>query len=188
MSENRNVTVCMYGAASDKIDDLYIRQVYQLGRAIARRGWKLIYGGGASGLMGAVARGARDGGGEIIGVGPSWMDEREPIFEADTVIRTETMADRKQIMEDNTDAFIIAPGGIGTFDEFFQTLTLKDLNRHRKPILLYNIDGYYDELEEFIGDCFRKGFIREDVMKMFGSCTGVEEMLDRIAEEIAAQE
>ena len=186
MSEQNKITVCMYGAASETIDDLYIRQVYQLGRAIARRGWKLIYGGGAGGLMGAVARGVHDGGGEIIGVVPEWMDQREPIYESDTIIRTETMADRKQIMEDNADAFIIAPGGIGTFDEFFQTLTLKDLNRHEKPIVLYNIDGYYDELNDFVEQCCAKQFIRRSVIDMFCTRESAEDVLDVIEESVTA--
>ncbi len=181
---DNSITVCMYGAASDNIDDLYIRQVYGLGRGIALRGWKLIYGGGASGLMGAVARGVKDGGGFVIGVVPTWMDQREPIFASDTVIKTDNMADRKKIMEDNADAFIICPGGIGTFDEFFQTLTLKDLNRHRKPIILYNIDDYYTELVDFINNCTTKGFIRDYVPGMMGCSASADEILDMIAKEI----
>lgn len=181
---NKSITVCMYGAASDAIDDLYIRQVYGLGQAIAGRGWKLIYGGGASGLMGAVARGVKDGSGEVIGVVPTWMDQREPIFESDTVIRTDNMSDRKKIMEDNADAFIICPGGIGTFDEFFQILTLKDLNRHQKPIVLFNISDYYTELVDFIQKCEEKRFVRNYVPGMFACLSDSEEILDAIAREI----
>ena len=184
MKDINDITVCMYGAAREDIDPKYIEQVYELGKQIAARGWKLIYGGGASGLMGAIARGVKDNGGYVIGVVPTWMDQREPVFEADTVIKTDNMADRKKIMEDNADAFIVCPGGVGTLDEFFQILTLKDLSRQPKPIVLFNIDGFYDGLVEFIKEGAEKNFIRENVVDMFCTRDSVDAVLRRIGGEI----
>ena len=141
--------ICLYGAASPTIDKEYIERVEALGREMALRGHSLVFGGGGNGLMGAAARGVKEKGGHILGVIPRFFDEEnvEEIFsECDELIMPETMRERKQLMEDNAEAFIIVPGGIGTFEEFFEILTLKQLCRHKKPIGIYNIRGYYNEL------------------------------------------
>lgn len=160
--------VCIYASASDKIAEKYITTVELLGESLAKKGYSLIYGGGGSGLMGAAARGFRKGGGEVIGVVPTFMDKFEPIFDDCTeVIRTDDMAERKKIMEDGCDEFIIVPGGIGTFDEFFQALTLRELERHNKHIVIYNIDGYYTKLLEYLEDCIKNGFVKEKVLEFY---------------------
>lgn len=157
--------ICIYAAASDQIESKYIRAVENLGEQLAKEGHSLIYGGGATGLMGAAARGFRRGGGEVIGVIPTFMFDIEPTFHDCTqIIETEDMADRKEIMENECDEFIIVPGGAGTLDEFFQVVTLRDLNRHCKPIVLYNIDGYFTKLVEFMHEAVKKGFINEKVI------------------------
>ncbi len=181
----RRITICMYGAASDRIDQKYITPVEELGREIGARYHKLIYGGGASGLMGACARGVARAGGTVIGVVPGFMSSYEPIFEGCTdIIKTETMGQRKQIMEDNADAFIIVPGGIGTFDEFFQVLTLRELDRHNEPIVLFNVEGFYDSLIQVIEECIEKGFIREKVRGLFSVCATGKEALNVIETEL----
>ncbi len=182
----KRITICMYGAASDRIDQNYITAVEALGREIGKRNHKLIYGGGASGLMGACARGVSEAGGSVIGVVPCFMSSYEPIFEGCTeTIKIETMGQRKQIMEDNADAFIIVPGGIGTFDEFFQVLTLRELDRLDEPIVLFNVDGFYDSLIQVIDECIGKGFIREKVRKLFSVCADSKEALDVIEAELS---
>ena len=181
------LTICMYGAASDNIDSIYITETEKLGEEIAQRQHRLIYGGGASGLMGACARGAARMGGTIIGVVPRFMNEMEPINSNCTeIIHTETMGERKQIMEDNGDAFIIAPGGVGTLDEFFQILTLAELKRKTAPIILFNINGFYNDLISFINVGIEKGFIRSHVRELFHVCDTapgilnlIEQMLDK---------
>ena len=146
------MNITLYGAASDRIDRVYIERVEELGRAMARRGHTMVFGGGSMGLMGAAARGMSAENGRIIGVAPHFMHTLEPLYDYCTeLIHTETMADRKDIMEEKADAFIIVPGGIGTFDEFFQILTLKVLGRHKKPIILYNINGFWDNMISVIG-------------------------------------
>lgn len=160
--------VCIYASASDKIAEKYITAVEELGESLAKEGHSLIYGGGGSGLMGAAARGFRKGNGEVIGVVPTFMDKFEPIFDDCTeVIRTESMSERKKIMEDGCDEFIIVPGGIGTFDEFFQVLTLRELERHNKHIVIYNIDGYYTKLLEYLEECIKNGFVKEKVLEFY---------------------
>ena len=179
-----HLTICLYGGASDNVPPKYIETVEALGRAMAARGHELIYGGGASGMMGAAARGVTDRGGSVIGVVPKFLNSFEPMFDRCTAeIRTETMACRKEIMEENGDAFIIAPGGIGTFDEFFQVLTLRELGRHDKPIILFNFDHYYDTLVQLIQECVRVGFIRPRVQELFEVCSTANGVLDCIEAE-----
>lgn len=131
--------ICVFGASSAHIDDVYIKTVEELGEKMARRGHSLVFGAGGSGLMGAAARGVKRGGGHVHGVVPSFFKERgiEKLFEdCDELTITETMRERKAIMEDLADAFIITPGGVGTFEELFEVVTLKQLNRHDKAIAL----------------------------------------------------
>lgn len=160
--------VTLYGAASERIDRIYMDRVEELGEALARAGHTLVFGAGSTGLMGAAARGFTAGGGTIVGVTPHFMHEVEPVYDRCTeLIHTETMAERKDIMEKMADAFIIVPGGIGTFDEFFQILTLKSLGRHDKPIILYNINGFWDGMLSVIGADLFKGFISKEVATGF---------------------
>lgn len=162
--------ICVYGAASPTIDPEYMEKVEQMGKEMARRGHSLVFGGGGNGLMGAAARGVRDGGGYIFGVIPKFFDAEkvEAICDfCDELIQPNTMRERKQIMEDNADAFIVVPGGIGTFEEFFEILTLKQLCRHNKPIAIYNLKGYYNELNEVMLQAMKKNFIRENCTELY---------------------
>ncbi len=168
--------ICIYGAASPTIDRFYIQKVEELGKILAERGHSLVFGGGGNGLMGAAARGFRDGKGKIVGVIPKFFDEEgvEAICDfCDDLIFTENMRERKQIMEDNSDAFIVVPGGIGTYEEFFEILTLKQLCRHNKPIAIYNLLNYYDELNATMEKAMDKNFIKR-------SCSGLYELTDDV--------
>ncbi|MBP3395956.1 MAG: TIGR00730 family Rossman fold protein [Clostridia bacterium] len=165
------MNITLYGSASDKIDRAYIDGVEALGRAMAKRGHTMVFGAGSTGLMGAAARGMAAEGGQIIGVTPHFMHKLEPVSTLCTeLIATETMAERKTIMEDKADAFIITPGGLGTFDEFFQIMTLKILSRHDKPVVLYNINGFWDGMLGVIGADILKGFISPEVANDFTIC------------------
>lgn len=175
------MNITLYGAASDRIDKAYIDRVEELGRAIARRGHTMVFGGGATGLMGAAARGMVEEGGKVIGVTPRFIHSMEPVFEQCTeMIETKTMAERKTIMEEKADAFVIVPGGIGTFDEFFQILTLKVLHRHSKPIVLYNINGFWDNVISVIGTDLIKGFISKETADGFRICETPESVFHEI--------
>ncbi len=179
--------ICIFGAASNLIDPKYIAEVEKLGEFLAEKGHSLVYGAGANGLMGAAARGFKRKGGEIYGVIPHFFREEnvECIYtECTELIYTETMAQRKAKMEDLADAFIIVPGGIGTFEEFYEVLTLKQLGRHTKPIALYDIDGYYDKLEEFMDYSMNEGFINKVCKEIYACPTTPEGVLDYIENDV----
>ena len=181
-------TICVYGAARDDIAPVFMEETEKLGRLIGTHGHKLIYGAGATGLMGAVARGMTEVNGHIIGVTPHFMHKFEPVYECTWTIETKTMAKRKNVMESNADAFIVVPGGIGTFDEFFQILTLKELGQLKsKPIVLLNIDGYYSGLYNFMITAGEKGFLRDGVFEMFALCDTPEDALDVIERQLPKQ-
>ncbi len=175
--------ICVYGAASPTIDPEYIRQTEILGEEMAKRGHSLVFGGGANGLMGAAARGVKKGGGSILGVIPKFFENEtiEAIYDkCDELLTPDTMRERKQLMEDNSDAFIITPGGIGTYEEFFEILTLKQLCRHNKPIAIFNIMGYYDGLNEVMNQAMQKNFIRENCSTLFRITDNLNELLGYI--------
>lgn len=162
--------ICLYGAASPTIDPAYIQATEEFGRELAQRGHSLVFGGGGQGLMGAAARGFHEGGGHILGIIPRFFAEDD--IEAtsslcDRVIETDTMRQRKQLMEENADAFLMVPGGIGTYEEFFEILTAKQLCRHNKPIAIYNIQGYYEPLNRLMEEGIRQGFIKDSVTELY---------------------
>lgn len=162
--------ICLFGAASNNINPDYITAVEALGEKLAEQGHSLVFGAGGHGLMGAAARGVARQNGAIIGVIPSFFKEEnvEQIFPHCTqLIYTDTMAARKAKMEELADAFLIVPGGIGTFEEFFEVLTLKQLGRHTKPIAIYDIQGYYKTLEALLDIAIKEGFLRENCRKLY---------------------
>ncbi len=162
--------ICVYGAASPTIDEKYIQATELLGEVLAKRGHDLVFGGGGNGLMGAAARGFHRGGAHIIGVIPKFFETEnvEAICDfCNELIMPDTMRERKQTMEDHADAFVIVPGGIGTYEEFFEILTLKQLCRHSKPIALYNLFGYYNELHATMQSAMEKEFIKESCKQLY---------------------
>lgn len=178
-------TICVYGAARDNIDSHFIKETELLGRNIGKNGHKMIYGAGSTGLMGAAARGMSEVGGYIIGVTPHFMHKFEPIYDCTEIIETKTMAERKSVMESGADAFVVVPGGVGTFDEFFQILTLKELGQlENKPIILLNIDGFYNDLYGMMTAANEKGFLREGVMEMFTVCDTAESAVAEIEKQL----
>ena len=173
--------ITLYGAASDHIDAVYKEAVGKLGREMGRRGHTMVFGAGATGLMGAAARGVREENGELIGVTPHFMHEFEPVFDGCTeLIDTETMSERKDKMEQLADAFVIVPGGIGTFDEFFEILTLRHLRRVDKPIVLFNVCNFWDNLLAVVGADIFKGFIAPGIAECFIVCETPESVLDTL--------
>lgn len=177
------MVVCVYGASSSHIDSVYMEKCKSLGKTLAKKGHSLVFGAGSEGLMGATARGVKEGGGKVHGVIPTFFEENgyEGIFyESDKITRTQTMAERKSIMENECQAFIIVPGGNGTFEEFFQALTLKQLGRHSKPIALFNVNGYFNKLHEFFSDCVQKGFIRKECAKLYKMFDDENDLIDYV--------
>ena len=175
--------LCLFGAASDAVPQVYITETESLGEALAARGHSLLFGGGSTGMMGAAARGVHRRGGRIVGVAPSFFDRPGVLSElCDERIITQTMDERKAILEARADAFIVAPGGIGTLDEFFEVLTLRSLEQLDKPIALFNIDGYYDELLAFLNTMEAQSFLRSPLRSFLGVFSRADAMLDRLEE------
>ena len=170
--------ICVYGAASDKIDKSFTDAAERLGEIMAERGHTLVFGGGDSGMMGGVARGVHNGGGSIIGVAPTFFDVDGILFDCcDKWIRTETMRERKQAMEDESDAFVVSAGGVGTFEEFFEILTLKQLGRHEKAIVILNTNGYYDSMLTLLKEAADKNFLTQKCIELYHVSESPEEAI-----------
>lgn len=175
------MNICVYGASSNIIADVYIDATEDLGEKIAKRGHGLVFGAGAEGVMGASARGAERCGGKIIGIAPGFFNVDGMIFENCTeLIRPETMRERKKMLEEMSDAFIMAPGGIGTFDEFFEIITLKQLSRHTKAIAIFNVNHYFDDLLAMMEKGIKEEFIKEECRELYRVFDNADEMLDYI--------
>jgi len=162
------MNICIYGASSNSIDKIYLDTAYSIAATMAKRGHTLVFGGGGNGVMGATARGAYDNNGKIIGVAPTFFLVDGVLYDKCTeFIYTETMRERKQILEEKSDAFIIAPGGIGTFDEFFEILTLKQLEQHNKPIAIFNVNGYYDNMLKMLENTANANFMKPKSLELY---------------------
>ena len=176
------MNICVFGASSNRLEQVYFDQAHALGRAIALGGHTLVYGGGASGLMGACARGAREAGGGIVGIAPRFFDEPGILLkDYGEFIYTDTMSERKALMEDKADAFVALPGGIGTYEEFFEVLTLKQLGRHAKPMALLNTAGYFEPMVLMLEKTASSGFMSESCLELFSLCGSPEEAVEHCA-------
>lgn len=172
------MNICVYCASSDQISPEFFDAARELGALIAKNGHTLIFGGGSGGLMGAVGKGALENGGHIIGIAPKFFDEPGVLMKNEAeFIFTETMSERKAIMEEMADAFIALPGGIGTFEEFFEVLTLKQLGRHSKSISLLNTRDYYDDFNSMLILTAKRGFMSAACLDLYKMCATPEEAL-----------
>lgn len=173
--------ICIYGASSPEIDKSYIDATYNLAYALGKNGHSLVFGAGDNGLMGAAARGFYDNGCEIIGVIPKFFNVDGVVFEGCTqLIKTDTMRTRKQKMDDLAEAFITTPGGIGTYEEFFEIITLKQLCQSKKPLVLYNINGYFEPLRALLQSCVDGKFMPKDSMKLCFFSDNIDEIISYI--------
>lgn len=174
-------SICVYCSSSNAIADRYPPVAEALGREIARRGHSLVYGGGAVGLMGVLAHATHEAGGVVTGVIPAKLQDREGIaYDADDLIVTETMRERKGIMFRRADAFVVLPGGYGTLEEFMEVLTLKQLGYHDHPIAILNVDGFFDTLLDFFEELRGGRFAREAIGDLVHVVSTAEEAMDRV--------
>lgn len=174
------MNICIYGSASDDISKKFIDTTELLGKTLAKRGHSLVFGGGAQGLMGAAARGFYSENAKITGVVPKFFNVDGILFEHCEMIRTDTMRQRKQQMDDLADAFITTPGGIGTFEEFFEIITLKQLGQSKKPLVLFNIDGYFDPLRAMLENCVNGKFMPKATLDLCLFSDSIEEIINYI--------
>ena len=171
-------SVAVFLSSTTKVDRLYFDAARALGQAIARREWTLVYGGNYIGCMAAVADGAREMGGRVIGVTPRhFVDENVADTLCDELIVTETMRERKRLLEHHADAFIALPGGLGTFEEFFEIVVGRQLKFHHKPIIFLNLNGYYTPLLQLIDSGVEQHFVRPEARRTFEVATTVEEAI-----------
>lgn len=178
------MNICVFGASSNDIDRAYIEAGEVLGRAMAEKSHGLIFGGGRTGLMGAVARGMDEKGGVSIGIAPAFFNKPGVLFEKCTEFYiTETMRERKAMMDEKSDAFIVTPGGIGTMEEFFEIFTLRQLRRHSKPIGILNTAGYYDELIQMLMNTAEKGFMSSGLLELLHVSDDPKRLLGMIEED-----
>lgn len=151
-------SVCVFCGARDGDDPRYGAAAQALGQQLAQQNWRLVYGAGDVGLMGRVAAAAIEAGGPTLGVIPAHLVQREARARDGGYLVTETMHERKKVMFMNSDAIAVLPGGAGTLDEFFEVLTWRQIGLHEKPIILVNIDGYWDPLIALLRNLVDRGF------------------------------
>ena len=171
LTEREYMNICVFGAASSTIDQKYINAGERIGYKLAKRGHRLVFGGGKDGMMGAIARGFRRGSGYIIGIIPEFF-KTEGRFEelykdCDETIYTKDIAQRISGMEEMSDAFLALPGGGGTYEEFFKILVSKSLDRHNKPLAVFNIEGYFDPMIRMLEYGEQENFISNNAMNNF---------------------
>ncbi|GAA2589456.1 TIGR00730 family Rossman fold protein [Dactylosporangium fulvum] len=174
-------SIGVFCASSQRLDQRWLDLAHELGLEIARRGHELVSGGGCVGMMGAVADGARAGGGRTYGVIPqSLVDLEVADTKSDELVVTDGMASRKTMMIEKSDAFITLPGGLGTLDELFEVWTTGMLGLHRKPLLLLDADNFYGGLLSWLGTLADQEFVRPSALALLMVSRGVGESLDLI--------
>lgn len=174
-------TIAIFCGSSKGADRVYEEQAYLLGKVLAESGIRLVYGGANVGLMGAVADGALQHGGQVIGVLPYFLQKKEIAHgRLSELILVETMHERKMKMNQLSDAVIALPGGFGTLEEFFEVLTWGQLGLHQKPMGLLNTNGFYDELIALAQQMVDKGFLKEINQQMLLWDTDISNLLDKM--------
>jgi len=176
-------SVCVYCGSSDQVNLAYLEAAARMGKAIAGRGLTLWYGAGSTGLMGAVADGVLQAGGQVIGVIPAMFNTPQLAHNGLSSLEVvDSMHQRKQRLAEQADAFIAAPGGYGTFEELFEILTWSQIGIHNKPIGLFNALGYFDPLVDMIDHARKEGFIYAEHRSLFCCNSEPEALLDALAE------
>lgn len=174
-------TVCVYCGASPNVAEKYKDIALRTGQTIADNGLDLVYGGGRSGLMGIVADTALKAGSKVTGIIPGHIDQREIRHEELTELHVvDSMHERKAMMAELTDAFIVLPGGCGTMDEFFEILTWRQLGLHDKPILVLNEEGYWSPLVNLLEHIKSNEFMKEEDYNLVNVFTNLQDMMGYI--------
>ncbi|MGH3980385.1 MAG: TIGR00730 family Rossman fold protein [Pseudonocardiaceae bacterium] len=156
----RPVSVCVYCASGSGVPPHYLDLAAEVGTGVAARGWQLVSGGGKVSMMGALARATRHGGGRTVGIIPRALMDREIAdTDADELLVTDTVRERKALMDAHSDAFLALPGGIGTCEELFETWTSRALGIHGKPVVLLDPDGHYRGLLAWLEQLCGRGFV-----------------------------
>jgi uncharacterized protein (TIGR00730 family) len=176
--DKKKPAICVFCGSSFGKNPRFREAARTLGAGIARLGFTLVFGGGGLGLMGDVAKTAEAGGAPVQGIIPAFLQNLEPPVSAEEkLIVTPHIQERKALMLQMADAFVVLPGGLGTFDEFFEVATEAQLGVHAKPIIVVNVDGYYKALDAMLHDIVNAGFAKPGIMELYHLAEGAEAAL-----------
>ncbi|MBF0666192.1 MAG: TIGR00730 family Rossman fold protein [Brevundimonas sp.] len=173
-------SVCLFCGSSETVKAEYLAAARAIGEATAREGWRLVYGGGGVGLMGASARAAHEAGGRVLGVMPGFLRSRERLFDEVETLVVQSMHERKTIMYDQSDAFVVAPGGVGTLEEVIEVLSWKRLDLHTKPVIFLNLNGFWDTLVAVMEHSIAEGMTPASFRQAWTVCNTVEESIEAV--------
>lgn len=172
-------SVCVFLGSSAGKHPVYMEATAALGRELAKRGIACIYGGSCTGLMNQLAESVLEAGGEIVGVTVQSLKDKEEFHKGLTRLHVvPTMHERKTLMIDLSDGFVVLPGGIGTYDEFFEVYTLRQLGFHAKPCGLLDVNGYYEPLKQMLVKAEQEGFMKQPYREAIAVSSDPSEMLD----------
>lgn len=175
-------SICVFCASSNAVDGVYLAAATDLGRRMGEAGIDLVYGGASIGLMGAVARGVHEAGGKVTGVLPKFFKKTEIEYgDADELIVTKTMRERKAIMDERSDAFIVLPGGVGTLEEAMEIFSLIQLKQTLKPLVFVNTEGFYDGIVRHFEKLVTLKFAKKETLMMYALVASPEEAMEFIA-------
>ncbi|WP_409327891.1 LOG family protein [Staphylococcus pseudoxylosus] len=173
--------IAVYCGASKGNDPSYMSEAYHLGKTMAEKGYELIFGAGSVGIMGAIQDGVLDHGGSAIGVMPNMLNEKEITSKKLTeLILVDSMHERKNKMAELADAFIMAPGGAGSLEEFFEMYSWSQIGIHQKPIAVFNINGFFDPLQSLLSHMIEEGFIDAKYDTLAPLCDTTESLFETI--------
>ena len=176
---NNIQSICVFCASSESVDDLFKDIALELGRELGRRGIDLVYGGASIGLMGCLARGVHEEEGKVIGVLPEFFKTKDiEYYEADELIVTKNMRERKAVMDKRSDAFIVLPGGIGTLEEAMEILSMRQLRLTDKPLVFINTQGFYEGLRAIFEEMVDLKFAKPNIMDMYAMVPNPQSALE----------
>jgi uncharacterized protein (TIGR00730 family) len=173
-------SVCLFCGSSETVLPAYLEAARAFGEATAKAGWRLVYGGGGVGLMGASARAAHAAGGRVLGVMPGFLRSRERLFDEVETLVVPSMHERKTIMYDQSDAFVVAPGGVGTLEEAIEVLSWKRLDLHAKPVIFLNLNGFWDALLAVMEHSIEEGMTPASFRQAWTICNTVAETIEAV--------
>ena len=177
--------ICVYCGSGPGRDPAFAAAARKLGQAMAKNGIGLVYGGGSVGLMGELANAVLDSGGEVTGIIPEFLANREHMILRGNIVRTRDMHERKQLMFDHADAFVALPGGVGTLEEVVEQMTWVQLGRHKKPVLLANIKAFWEPLRALLAHMEELDFIRPGLRVDYLVADRIEDVLPMLMEAAA---
>lgn len=184
-----DASICVFCGAAADLPPVHHDAARRLGEGIAARGWRLVYGGGEVGLMGEVAHAVHRSGGPVFGAIPRSLVEREMAYgPADELVITETLRERKAEMDARADAFVALPGGFGTLEELVEVITLRQLDLHDRPIVLVDVDGYWQPFATLAKEMFSQGFTPVGEGRLFHLVPTPEAALDLVARHLRTEE